>query len=60
MADSIVKVVEFYGIKNKILYKKTAIKKLKSKLSPPLSEIFHIKCACHLYNLIVKDGLEFF
>ena len=25
-----------------------------------MPKIFHVKCACHLYNLIVKDGLEFF
>ena len=25
-----------------------------------MPEIFHIKYACYIYNLIVKDGLEFF
>ncbi|KAM3379572.1 hypothetical protein P3S68_011986 [Capsicum galapagoense] len=68
IADSIHKVAAFYGIKNKILCitfdnasnNKTAITKLKSKLSSSLPEIFHIKCACHIYNLIVKDGLGFF
>ena len=68
IADSIVKIAGYYGIENKILCiafdnasnNKTAITKIKSMLSPPLPEIFHIKCACHIYNLIVKDGLEFF
>ncbi|KAM3359038.1 hypothetical protein P3S68_021971 [Capsicum galapagoense] len=68
IAESIGKVVEFYGIENKILCiafdnasnNKTAITNLKVKLSPPLPEIFYIKCACHIYNLIVRDGLEFF
>ncbi|KAM3266020.1 hypothetical protein P3L10_003014 [Capsicum annuum] len=68
IADFIVKIVRYYGIENKILCiafdnasnNKTAITKIKSTLSPPLPEIFHIKCACHIYNLIVKDGLDFF
>ena len=67
IVDSIGKVAEFYGIENKILCitfgnssnNKTAITKLKSKLSPSLPEIFHIKCACHIYNLIVKMVLSF-
>lgn len=68
IVDSIVKIAGYYGIENKILCiafdnasnNKTAITKIKSMLSPPLLEIFHIKCACHIYNLIVKDGLDFF
>lgn len=26
----------------------------------PLDDIFHVKCACHIYNLTVKSGLELF
>ena len=61
IVDSIVKIAGYYGIENKIVCiafdnasnNKTAIKKLKSTLSPlspPLPEIFHIKSVCHIYN----------
>ena len=58
IVDSIVKIAGYYGIENKILCivfdnasnNKTAITKIKCTLSPLLPEIFHIKCACHIYN----------
>ena len=38
-----------------------AIIRLKRKIDPVLNvELFHIKCMCHVINLIVKDGLILF
>jgi len=68
ISESITKVANYYGLKEKILCitfdnasnNTAAIDLLKLELSLPLEEIFHVRCACHVYNLIVKDGLAFF
>jgi len=68
ISNTIHKVAIFYNLAEKVLYmsfdnasnNNAAITILKLHLHPPLPEIFHIRCACHVYNLIVKSGLELF
>jgi len=38
----------------------TVISILRLHLKSPLVENFHVRCACHVYNLIVKSGLDLF
>ena len=35
-----------------------AIEIMRPQLSGYNEELFHIRCGCHIVNLIVKDGLE--
>ncbi|CAN4095185.1 unnamed protein product [Withania somnifera] len=66
--ETITKVVNYYNLNGKVLSiafdnasnNTAAIEMLKINLSPPLIDVFHVRCACHVYNLIVKDGLAFF
>ena len=37
-----------------------AVGLLKREINPPLKNIFHVRCSCHILNLIVKDGLDCF
>ena len=59
----------FYGIKNKVLSitfdnasaNNAAIRLFKNTLRPPHGgTLFHQKCACHIINLCVQDGMEHF
>lgn len=68
ISKSISKVAKYYGIKRKVICiafdnasnNNAADELLKVELSPSLPKIFHVKCTCHLYNLIVRDGPNFF
>ena len=68
ISDTISMVAKYYGLEHKILCisfdnasnNTAAVDSLKIALSPPLADIFHVRCACHIYNLIVKYGLYFF
>lgn len=68
ISSAICEVVEFYNLKQNVLCmsfdnasnKNVATSILKMHLQPPLDEIFHVRCACYVYNLIVKSGLDLF
>lgn len=33
---------------------------VKARIYPIIDGIFHVRCACHVFNLPVKDGLDLF
>ncbi|XP_060167970.1 uncharacterized protein LOC132598859 isoform X2 [Lycium barbarum] len=65
LADSMSTIMRFFNIYRKTLCialdnasnNTKAIGLLKKELNPPLRNIFHVRCSCHILNLIVKDGL---
>ena len=68
IVETVCNVVEFFHLQDKIMSitfdnasnNNAAIPFLTSRLNPPLIDIFHIKCACHILNLVVRDGLTEF
>ena len=68
LADSMSTIMRFFNIYRKTLCialdnasnNTKAVGLLKRELNPPLKNIFHVRCSCHILNLIVKDGLECF
>ena len=67
--DVIMEVFDFYGIKEKVLSitfdnasaNTAAINLFKTTLRPQHGEtLFHQRCACHIINLCVQDGMKFF
>ena len=37
-----------------------AIEIIKRTFTPIFDDIFHVRCSCHILNLMVQDGLKYF
>ena len=68
IVETICNVIVFFSINDKIMSitfdnasnNNASIPFLVERLKPPLEAIFHIRCACHVLNLVVNDGLAEF
>ncbi|XP_059294814.1 zinc finger BED domain-containing protein DAYSLEEPER-like [Lycium ferocissimum] len=68
ISTNVLDILQLYGLVDKVLIVTldNASSRTKSaelmaiRICPINLDIFHVRCACHVFNLVVKDGLDLF